>query len=177
MRKTKTHIEIVSISLQHQQHITNYVAEQTWVCTSIWTYWSPFLFKLICFDKKHHSSFLVHALYDTIFNRKKVFLLWVFVLIAKITTMSKETANHNSKCFSYGKLTQFKTLCLGFYTSKEREAEVIWCSNRFQTLMNCNVYAFIWTDLKLLLDCDGVSHTLMDCENRVLSEMENLQIG
>jgi hypothetical protein len=37
-RKTKTHIKIVSISLQHQQHITNYVAEQTWVCTSIWTY-------------------------------------------------------------------------------------------------------------------------------------------
>jgi hypothetical protein len=52
-------------------------------------------------------------------------------------------------------------VCLGFYTCKEREAEVIWCSNGFQTLMNCNVYVFIWTDLKLLLDCDGVSHTLM----------------
>jgi hypothetical protein len=72
-RKTKTHIEIVSISLQHQQHITNYVAEQTWVCTSIWTYWSPFLVKLICFDKKHHSSFLGHALYDTILTEKRFF--------------------------------------------------------------------------------------------------------
>lgn len=29
MRKTETHIEIVTISLQQQQHITNYVAEQT----------------------------------------------------------------------------------------------------------------------------------------------------
>jgi hypothetical protein len=24
--------------------------------------------------------------------------------------------------------------------------------------MNYNFYVFIWTDLKLLLDCDGVSH-------------------
>ncbi len=35
MRKTDTHTEIVTVSLQQQQYMTNYVAEQIWVCTSM----------------------------------------------------------------------------------------------------------------------------------------------